>query len=121
MFVSLEKLSSTPVFRLSNAQTTKSTTVFPRLGLRTHNEGKSQNTPGGRANTSQGPAGSTRSQGHKNSGSRFQKGDRVITYNKDQIAIHGTVKWIGETNTDGGKVNAVGIETVGAAVKVLHV
>ena len=95
-----------------------------RLGLKADSEGKSQNTPGGRANTSQGRlAASTRSQGHKNSGSRFHKGYRVVTNNKDQTPIHGTVKWTGEANTDGDNVNVVGIETVSDIlhVKVLYV
>ncbi len=115
MLVSLEKLATTPNFRPTktpNAQTTKATLpnlVLSKLGLKTNNEGT-----GGRANTSQGPpAAGTHSQGHKNSGFRFQKGDRVITHNKDQIAIHGTVRWTGEANTNSGKVNAIGIETVG--------
>ncbi len=115
MFVSLERLATTPNFRLiktQNAQTTKPTLpnlVLSKLGLMTNNEGT-----GDGANTSQGPAAGTRSsQVHKNSGFRFKKGDRVTTHNKDQIAIHGTVRWTGEANTDSGKVNAVGIETVG--------
>ena len=77
MFVSLEKLATTPNFRPTktpNAQTTKAPPP---------------------------------------SNTRFHKGDRVITYNKDQIPIHGTVRWTGEANTNSGKVNAVGIETVG--------
>ncbi len=115
MFVSLERLATTPNYqptKTPNAQTTKPTIpnqVLTRLGLKTKNEGT-----GDRANTSQGLAAGTRSsQVHKNSGFRFKKGDRVTTHNKDQILIHGTVRWTGETNTDSGKVNAVGIETVG--------
>ncbi len=120
MFVSLEKLATTPNFRPTktlNAPTTKPTLpnqVLTRLGLKTNNEGT-----GGRA--SQGPAAGTRSQGHKNSGSRFKKGDRVVTHNKEQIPIHGTVRWTAEANTDGDKVNVIGIETVSDTVKVLYV
>ncbi len=122
MFVSLEKLATTPNFRPTkppNARTTKATylpnQVLTRLGLKTNNEGT-----GDRANTSQGPAAGTRSsQVHKNSGSRFKKGDRVVTHNKDQIAIHGTVRWTAEANNDGDKVNVIGIETVSDTVKVL--
>ncbi len=95
MFVSLERLAPTPNFRPTRtptAPTTKATllpdAVRSWLGL----------------------------EGHKNSGSRFQKGDGVVINNKDQILIHGTVKWTGTANTDGSKVNAIGIETVGAGL-----
>ncbi len=69
MFVSLERLAPTPNFRPTRtptAPTTKATllpdAVRSQLGL----------------------------EGHKNSGSCFQKGDRVVINNKDQIPIHGT-------------------------------
>ena len=110
MFVSLERLNFCPT-KIPTAQTTKVTLpqqVRSRLDKWINNEDKSQNTPGGRANNSQRPTASTRSQGHKNSGSRFHKGDRVVTHNKDQVPIHGTVRW----TRDSGKVNVVGIETV---------
>ncbi|XP_064393285.1 uncharacterized protein LOC135340813 [Halichondria panicea] len=119
MFVSLERLNFRPT-RRPTAQPTKATLphqVLSRLGLKTDSEGKSQNSPGGRANTSQvGLAANTHTQGHTNSGFRFHKGDRVVTHNKDQVPIHGTVRWTGIANTDGGKVNAVGIETVRTVV-----
>ena len=44
------------------------------------------------------------------------KGDRVVTNNKNQTPIHGTVRWTGTADTDGGKVNVVGIETVRTVV-----
>ena len=103
--MSLERLNFRPT-KIPTAQTTKATLpnqVLSRLGLKAYSEGKSQNTPDGRA---------TRSQGHKNSGSRFHKRDRVVTHNKDQVPIHGTVRWTGETNNECDKVNVVGIETV---------
>ena len=129
MFVSLEKLAPTPNFRPTrtpNAQPTKATLpnqVLSRLRLKADSEDKPQNMPGGRANTSHaGPAASTRSQGrHKNSGSRFHKGDRVVTHNKDQVPIHGTVRWTGESNTKGDKVNVIGIETVSDTVKIFYI
>ena len=83
-----------------------------RLGLgkssETHSQGSSSN-PGSR----QGPAASTRSHTQKTNTPQFKVGDRVISYTKHQIPIHGTVKWTGgQTPTDSEKMNVVGIETV---------
>ena len=37
----------------------------------------------------------------------------MVSYNNDQIPIHGTVKWTGgQAHTESGKLNVVGIETV---------
>ena len=44
--------------------------------------------------------------------SRYKTGDRVVVHNKEQIAIYGTVRWIGTSHSGVSKVNAVGIETV---------
>ena len=44
--------------------------------------------------------------------SQFKIGDRVVAHDKDQHAIHGTVKWIGHAFGGGVRVSAVGIETV---------
>ena len=48
---------------------------------------------------------------------RFKAKDRVVAFNKDGIAIHGTVKWVGmyELVDEKGRpysLPAVGIETV---------
>ena len=40
---------------------------------------------------------------------RFNLNERVVAFNKQGIAIHGSVRWIGEV---GEKLVAVGIETV---------
>ena len=83
-----------------------------RLGLgksrETHSQGSPSN-PGSR----QGQAASTRSQTQKTNTPLFKVGDRVVSYNKDHVPIHGTVKWTGgQTPVEGGKMNVVGIETV---------
>jgi len=49
--------------------------------------------------------------------SRFKLGDRVVIFNKDGIAIHGTVRWTGPYGYQDEKkkyhtIAAVGIETV---------
>ena len=47
--------------------------------------------------------------------SRFKVGERVIVYNKKDVAIRGTVKWIGViTYGKEYRVSTVGIETVSA-------
>ena len=48
---------------------------------------------------------------------RFKVQDRVVAFNKDGIAIHGTVRWVGLYSLQDEKkqpysVAAVGIETV---------
>ena len=48
---------------------------------------------------------------------RFKIGDRVVIFNKNEVAIHGTVKWAGKYGLQDEKmrrftVAALGIETV---------
>ena len=46
--------------------------------------------------------------------SRFKKGNRVVAFNKNGTAVHGTVRWVGKNATASRKftVTVVGIETV---------
>ena len=50
---------------------------------------------------------------------RFKKGERVVTYNKDQIPIYGIVRWTGLVNHGEAKVNTIGIETVSLTLSML--
>ncbi len=94
MFVSLDKLASTPDIRPAYPQATKTAPVkrgsFKDFKVVTD----------------------TRSQTQKKHVSRFKNGDRVVCYTKDQIPIYGTVRWTGESVSNSEKVNVVGIETV---------
>ena len=51
---------------------------------------------------------------HRKVQPRFKKNDRVIVYDKDNIAYHGTVRWVGRKNRIGRDLGAihVGIEMV---------
>ena len=77
-----------------------------RLGLGKSNESQS-------SSSSSGPSANTRSHVQKTNAPQFKVGDRVVTYNKQQVPIHGTVKTTGgQTHSNSGKLNVVGIETV---------
>ena len=88
----------------------------PGKSSETHSQG-SPSDPGSR----QGPAASTRSQTQKTNTPQFKVGDRVVSYNKQQVPIHGTVKWTGgQALTEGGKMNVVGIETVSTVTRSIQ-
>ena len=82
------------------------------------------NIPGTQS-TSLGPHLNTRFQTQKDPVSivlpppQFKKGERVVTYNKDQIPIYGIVRWTGLVNHGEVKVNAIGIETVSLTLSML--
>ena len=110
LFVALDKLALSP-----DSGATRQTPAPPlteagssgsRLGLKPKDVSNSPDRK------SSGPAGSTRSQVHTPPPIRFRSGDRVVVYNKNQNAFHGTVRWTGQTNTGSERCNAVGIETV---------
>ena len=44
--------------------------------------------------------------------SQFKLSDRVVVHNKKGIAIHGSVRWMGNVQVGGEKFPAIGIETV---------
>ena len=112
MFISLDKLAPT-----ANYTTLKNQAPQPRVNAKapTGELGSDSST----ANTAR-PV--TRSQTHSqkqkqqgqtdNPPSRYNIGDRVVVYDKNQHTIHGTVKWVGPAISGDERVSAVGIETV---------
>ncbi len=105
MFVSLDKLASTPDIRPANHQATK-----PGPGKKGLFEKFKDGPVKTLTDKVNGPA--TRSQTQKKHVFHFKNLDRVVCYTKDQIPIHGTVRWTGEGFSDTVKLNVVGIETV---------
>ncbi len=53
---------------------------------------------------------------------RFKINDRVVVYNKKNVAIHGTVRWTGrDVQTRTLNTNHIGIETVSAVFSVPYI